>query len=171
MLHIENAHRKLRLLSRELAELRVRRIVGGILNETKVEEDELDPIPIENRQKEDLSIIKSNTSHVNESFIENNEQNVEESIILEHNNCDVTEYNDILVVNTKINEKIFNEEIYVEENSDTIQEESLDLTISEHGVTRSSSIISENLLFKKDTNIESDGNLIGEELQDLWDDE
>ena len=46
MLHIENAHRKLRLLSRELAELRVRRIVGGILNETKVEEDELNQIPM-----------------------------------------------------------------------------------------------------------------------------
>ena len=120
MLHIENAHRKLRLLSRELAELRVRRIVGGILNETKVEEDEPNPIPMENRQKEELSIIKSNSSLVNESFIENSEQNVEESIMLEHNNCDVTEFNDILMVNTKINEKNFNEEIYVKENSDTI---------------------------------------------------
>ena len=90
---------------------------------------------------------------------------MEESIILEHNNCDVTEYNDILVVNTKINEKNFNEEIYVKENSDTIYEESLDLTFAEHGVTSSSSIISENLLFKKDTYIESDGNLIEEELQ------
>ena len=168
MLHIENAHRKLRLLSKELSELRVKRTLNAMLDQKTAEDHGFNSNNMENDQIEESSIKTSDSSLIDENFVENKEQNIEVNMMLGEDKCDIMEYNDICVVNTEINESSFNGKKNVHGTSDTLNNKSLDrktfLEPEDTKSSTSSSKILENFQFKKDKNIESDDNLIEQEL-------
>ena len=167
MLLIENAHRKLRLLSKELSELRVKRTLNAMLDQKAAEDNGSTPNNMENNQMEESLMITSDSSLINENFVETKEQNMEVNMMLKEDKCDLMEYNNICVVNTEINESSFNGENSAHETSDTLNNKFLDLTFLEQEDTKSSTSSSnflENFQLKKDKNVESDGNLIEQEL-------